>query len=90
MNSDNAGPTNAAAFENDLNEDFDELNTPPGVMMKKKGKNFQPKLGEGIDFQLTLTFNNNVLIREAVKEYAMEKNIDIWIKKNDAKRIVVR
>jgi hypothetical protein len=37
-----------------------------------------------------LKFNNKKLIREAIKEYAMEKNNNIWIKKNDARRIVVR
>jgi hypothetical protein len=54
----------------------------------EKFPNYKP--GEGISFQTTLKFNNKKLIRDAVKEYAMEKNNNIWIKKNDAKRIVVR
>jgi hypothetical protein len=91
VNSSNVDPTNAADFENDLNEDSDELNTPPGSDDEEaveKFPNYKPS--EGISFQTTLKFNNKKLIREAVKEYAMEKNYNIWIKKNDARRIVVR
>jgi hypothetical protein len=68
VNQNNMNFDNATAFENDLNEDSDELNTPPESDDEEEMKKFPNyKLGEGINFQLTLKFNNKELIREAVK-----------------------
>lgn len=48
------------------------------------------KSGEGRAFKLGMMFINKEKIRDVVKEYGMDNQKNVWIKKNDAKRVVVR
>lgn len=48
------------------------------------------KNGEGSEFQLGMMFTNKEMIRDAIKEYGMENQKNMFIKKNDAKRMVIR
>ncbi|XP_058784836.1 uncharacterized protein LOC131659698 [Vicia villosa] len=47
------------------------------------------KSGEGMKFQLGMMFTNKEVIRDAVKDYGMENQKNVYIKKNDSKRVVV-
>lgn len=48
------------------------------------------KSGQGMKFQLGMMFTNKEMIRDDVKDYAMENQKNVFIKKNDSKRIVVK
>ncbi|XP_058783216.1 uncharacterized protein LOC131657882 [Vicia villosa] len=72
-------------------EDEDHLYTPHGS--EDEGdveRNPVFKSGGGCAFQLGMMFTDKDTIRDAVKEYGMENQKNVYIKKNDSKRIVVK
>ncbi|CAK8567518.1 unnamed protein product [Lathyrus sativus] len=78
-------------FHHDNDEDSDQLQTPPESENDEEYERFPTyKVGVGTKFQLGMKFNNNDLVREAIKEYAMMEKKNVYLKKNDAKRMVVR
>lgn len=77
-------------FHHDNGEDSDQLQTPFRSEYDEEYERFPSyKVGEGTKFQLGMIFSNKELVRDAIKEYAMvERNV--YLKKNDGKRMVVR
>ncbi|XP_058766723.1 uncharacterized protein LOC131640331 [Vicia villosa] len=70
--------------------DSDQLHTPPESGDDAEHEKYPTyRSGEGVNFQLGMVFNSKSIVREAVREYGMEKNKNIFIKKNDAKRMVI-
>lgn len=64
------------------------LRTPLGSDDIILWKNF--KHTDGTKFKLSMMFNNKGLVRDAIKQYAMDHEKNVVIKENDAKRIVVK
>ncbi|XP_058744165.1 uncharacterized protein LOC131616720 [Vicia villosa] len=72
-------------------EDEEHLYTPPGSDNEEDAEKFPTyKSGEGCDFKLGMMFTNKEKIRDAIKEYGMENQKNVFIRKNDARRIVVK
>ncbi|XP_058753082.1 uncharacterized protein LOC131626267 [Vicia villosa] len=70
--------------------DSDQLHTPPERGDDVEHEKYPTyRSGEGVNFQLGMVFNIKSIVGEAVREYGMEKNKNIFIKKNDAKRMVI-
>lgn len=90
----NPGPSFATDFEeNDVNSD--DLDTPPGSEVdeenvRKFPKFNQPENGDEVRFELGLKFNTKEQVKNAVKDFAMETKKNLYFKKNDGKRIIVR
>lgn len=71
--------------------DSDKLYTPPASEDEQEYEHFPNfKNGETIKFQLGMVFNNKDLIWDAIKEYAMDSKKNVFLKKNDEKRMVVK
>lgn len=67
------------------------LYTPPGSDDEDEGMRYPTyKSGQGMKFQLGMMFTNKEMIRDVVKDYAMENQKNVFIKKNDFKRIMVK
>ncbi|XP_050918716.1 uncharacterized protein LOC127136166 [Lathyrus oleraceus] len=72
-------------------EDSDHLYTPPGSDDEDEGMKYPTyKSSQGMKFQLRMLFTNKEMIRDVVKDYVMENQKNVFIKKNDSKRIVVK
>ncbi|XP_058773528.1 uncharacterized protein LOC131647680 isoform X2 [Vicia villosa] len=75
----------------DDEEDEDHLYTPPGSDDEEDVEKFPTyKSGEGCVFKIGMMFTNKETIRDAIKEYGMENQKNVYINKNDSKRIVVK
>lgn len=73
----------------------DDLDTPPGSEVdeenvRKFPKFNQPENGDEVRFELGLKFNTKEQVKNAVKDFAMETKKNLYFKKNDGKRIIVR
>ncbi|KAI5392955.1 hypothetical protein KIW84_060201 [Lathyrus oleraceus] len=67
------------------------LYTPPGSDDEDEGMKYPTyKSDQGMKFQLGMMFTNKEMIRDVVKDYAMENQKNVFIKKNDFKRIMVK
>ncbi|XP_050919328.1 uncharacterized protein LOC127136857 [Lathyrus oleraceus] len=72
-------------------EDSDHLYTPPGSDDEDEGMKYPTyKFGQGMEFQLGMMFTNKEMIRDAFNDHAMENQKNVFIKKNDSKRIMVK
>ena len=72
-------------------EDEEHLYTPPGTDDEEDQERFPTyKSGQGLQFKIGLMFSNKETIRDAIKEYGMENQKNVYIRKNDAKRIIVK
>ncbi|XP_058755282.1 uncharacterized protein LOC131628458 [Vicia villosa] len=71
-------------------EDSDQLYTPPNIEDEQEYEHFPNFQSSGtLNFKLDLVFNNKDVIKDAVKEYAMVNNKNVYFKKNDGKMMVV-
>ncbi|KAI5395136.1 hypothetical protein KIW84_061653 [Lathyrus oleraceus] len=78
-------------FHHDNGEDSDQLHTPPGSEDDEEYERFPSyKVGEEIKFQLGMIFNNKDFVRDAIKEYDMLEKKNVYLNKNDGKRMIVR
>ncbi|XP_058783131.1 uncharacterized protein LOC131657786 [Vicia villosa] len=82
--------TSAMPTENVVDEDSDQLYTPPGSEYEEEYEHFPNFQSSEIKkFKLGLVFNNKDVIKDDIKEDAMVNNKNVYFKKNDVKRIVV-
>ena len=80
-----------AEMVHDESEDSKHLYTPLGNDDEDERMKYPTyKSGQGMKFQLGMMFTNKEMIRDVVKDYAMENQKNVFIKKNDSKRIVVK
>jgi len=89
----NPAPTTLSDFEDD-NADSEELESPysssdDGVGKKKLNK-FVLNENEQVSFQVGQVFANAELIKAAVKEYALQSRKNVYVKKNERKRVIVK
>jgi len=89
----NPAPTTLSDFEDD-NADSEELESPysssdDGVGKKKLNK-FVLNENEQVSFQVGQVFANVELIKAAVKEYALQSRKNVYVKKNERKRVIVK
>lgn len=71
-------------------KDSDYLFTPPKTDDDEVVKYPTHKSGVGTKFHLEMMFTNKEMIREAIKDCGMENQKNVFIKKNDSKRIVIK
>ncbi|XP_058725528.1 uncharacterized protein LOC131596807 [Vicia villosa] len=69
--------------------DSDELHTPLGSDVEDGMERF-PSFKQTTKFEIGMMFKDKMQIKDAVKDYAMESNKNVVIKKNDKKRVVVK
>ncbi|XP_058733206.1 uncharacterized protein LOC131604807 [Vicia villosa] len=69
--------------------DSDELQTPPESDVEDETERF-PIFKNSKMFELGMMFKDKLQVRDAIKEYAMDKKKNVVIRKNDKKRMVVR
>ncbi|KAI5433592.1 hypothetical protein KIW84_020759 [Lathyrus oleraceus] len=75
----------------DESEDSDHLHTPPGSDHEDERMKYPTyKSGQGVKFQLGVMFTNKEMMWDVVKDYGMENHKNVFIKKNDSKRSVVK
>lgn len=75
----------------DVDDKFDVLHTPLGNDDEEEHARFPAyKSGEVFKFQLGMMFNNKEMVKDDLKEYLMELEENIALKKNDGKRMVVK
>ncbi|PNX99504.1 hypothetical protein L195_g022770 [Trifolium pratense] len=83
------GNSSSNTIFDDESGDSDELHTPPGSddedMMEK-----YPTFKDSVELVAYMTFNNKGQVRDAIKDYAMYKQKNIYLKQNDSKRMVVK
>lgn len=71
--------------------DSDQLHTPPVSGDDEEHDKFSAyRSREGFKFQLSMVFNNKDIVRETLIDYAMEMKKNVFIKKNDGKRMVIK
>lgn len=74
-----------------VDDDSNVLHTPPTSDDDEEHERFPAyKSGKVFKFQLGIIFNNKEMVRDALKEYAMEIKKNVALKKNDGKRTVVK
>lgn len=75
----------------DMDDDSGVLRTPPASDDDEEHERFPTyKSGEVFKFQLGMMFSNKEMVRDALKEYAMEMKKNVYLKKNDGKRMVLK
>jgi len=89
----NSAPTTLSDFEDD-NADSEELESPysssdDGVGKKKLSK-FVLNENEQVIFEVGQVFANVELIKAAIKEYALQSRRNVYVKKNERKRVIVK
>jgi hypothetical protein len=91
QSSKNPNPTTISDFEE---EDGDSSDLDSQVSSEEEcGKKIYPKFkldDSGVKFRLTQTFRTAELFKAAVKDYALQYRKNVYIKKSDKKRIVVK
>nr|XP_012570379.1 uncharacterized protein LOC105851929 [Cicer arietinum] len=90
----NPGPSSATDFEENY-VNYDDLDTPPGSEVDEEDvrkflKFNLPENGDEVRFELGLKFNTKELVKNIIKDFAMETKKNLYFKKNDGKRIIVR
>ncbi|XP_058747460.1 uncharacterized protein LOC131620408 [Vicia villosa] len=79
------------ARKSDEDDDSDVLHTPNGSGDDEELEKFPSyKRGESSKFELGMVFSNKEMVKDAVKDYGMENNKNVVIKKNEAKRMVIK
>ncbi|XP_058742388.1 uncharacterized protein LOC131614867 [Vicia villosa] len=79
------------AKKSDEDDDSDVLHTPDGSGNDEEHEKFPSyKSGESSKFELCMVFSNKEMVKDVVKDYGMENNKNVVIKKNEAKRMVIK
>ncbi|XP_058725212.1 uncharacterized protein LOC131596548 [Vicia villosa] len=79
------------ARKSDEDDDSDVLHTPNDSGNDEEHEKFPSyKRGETSKFELGMVFSNKEMVKDAVKDYGMENNKNVVIKKNEAKRMVIK
>lgn len=70
--------------------DSDKLHQPLESRDDEEHAKFSAyKNGEAFKFQSNMVFNNKEIVKEALKDYAIKMKKNVFIKKNDGKRMVI-
>ena len=91
---DNEGNETQAVYEGS-SQDESDLHTPvesdDEVVHKRKFPTFKfPKKGHPVRSEMDMQFASKALVKDVVKDHAMETRTNLWFKKNDAVRLVVK
>ncbi|XP_058725642.1 uncharacterized protein LOC131596928 [Vicia villosa] len=79
------------ARHSDEDGDSDVLHTPNESGNDEEHEKFPSyKSDESLKFELGMVFSKKEMERDAVKDYGMENNKNVIIKKNEAKRMVIK
>ena len=76
--------------ENGDSSVLDSLNSSDSERGKNRSRKFKYAEGDVIHYQLGQTFANAELIRKSVKEHALQVRKNIYLKKNEKRRIIVK
>lgn len=61
------------------------------MVHKRKFPSFKvPEKGDPVRFELGIQFSSKALLKDVVKDHAMETKTNLWFNKNDAVRVVVK
>lgn len=82
--------TSEVRTENVMDEDLDQLYTPPVNEDEQEYEHFPNlQISETLNFKLGFVFNNKDVIKDVIKEYEIVNNKNVFFKKNDGRRMLV-
>ncbi|XP_057423638.1 uncharacterized protein LOC130717437 [Lotus japonicus] len=94
LGSQNPNSTNYDSFEDEYGDSSD-LDTPPGSDSDTEERPKFPKFKQKEDdsevrFEVGQIFSSAALLKNAVKDYALQNKKNVYLEKNDPKRVVVK